>query len=153
VLLLMLALPLWIAWGPKAPLRILPAKVQNFATDLFIQPSSPTVSNLPKTDARQPTTSSPEPVFAMAEALLLGIYLFGALIFFARLAIGTWKARRLMRESSPIEYFSAEEALSSANVTAIANREKSRHPEGREATRQAAYIRKALQCKNLSREP
>jgi len=136
VLQLMLALPLWIAWGPKAPIRILPANVQNFAADVLIQPPATAISNSPKTDAQQAIAPSADPIFSLSEALLLSLYFFGTFIFLARLTIGTWKARRLIRQSLSFESFFAEGMLAPSNITPIPqNKEISRHPEGREATR------------------
>ena len=132
VLLLMLALPLWIAWGPKAPIRILPANVENFAAYVLIQTPPPSKAPLQKTDTLQATPAPVQPLLSPLEWSFLGLYLFGALIFLARLAIGTWKARRLVRESSPFESFFAEQTLASAITAPIPQiNERGRHPEAR----------------------
>lgn len=100
VLLLMLALPFWIVWGPKAPVRILPARFENFATEVFIQAPTPAAVSAPKTGSRQTIPAPTERLFSTTEEVVFGLYLFVALILLARLAIGTARARRLVRESS-----------------------------------------------------
>lgn len=99
VLLLMLALPFWIVWGPKAPVRILPARVENFAAEVFVQSPAPVAVKAQQTDSRNVTAAPARRIFSTTEEVLLGLYLFGALIFLARLAIGTAKARNLVRSS------------------------------------------------------
>jgi uncharacterized protein (TIGR03435 family) len=99
VLLLMLALPLWTAWGPKAQFRLLPASVERVVTETA--PSTPAISTnnaqavLPANENR----SAARPVFSKFDEALLGLYLFGALVLLVRLAIGTAKANILVRES------------------------------------------------------
>src|SRR6185312_15990120 len=129
VLLLMLALPLWIAWGPKAPIRILPANVENFAAYVLVQTPPPSKAPLQKTDTSQATPAPVPPLLSPLEWSFLGLYLFGALIFLARLAIGTSKARRLVRESSPFGFPVGDEVFALASGLLAVNKEKSRHPD------------------------
>ena len=129
VLLLMLALPLWIAWGPKAPIRILPANVENFAADVLVQTPPPSKAPLQKTDTSQSTPAPVQPLLSPLEWSFLGLYLFGALIFLARLAIGTSKARRLVRESSPFGFPVGDEVFALASGMLAVNEEKSRHAD------------------------
>ncbi|HKV54075.1 MAG TPA: M56 family metallopeptidase [Candidatus Binataceae bacterium] len=101
VLFLMLALPFWTAWGPKAPVRLLPASVERFAS----QPLAPVAPPTPNS-AQQiaPSTQPPTDrhLFPAGEEILLGIYLFGCLTLLFRLAIGTRKAQRLIRAASNV---------------------------------------------------
>ena len=129
VLLLMLALPLWIAWGPKAPIRILPANVENFAADVLVQTPPPSKAPLQKTDTLQATPAPVQPLLSPLEWSFLGLYLFGALIFLARLAIGTSKARRLVRESSPFGFPVGDEVFALVSGMLAVNKEKSRHAD------------------------
>lgn len=129
VLLLMLALPLWIAWGPKAPIRILPANVENFAADVLVQTPPPSKAPLQKTDTSQATPAPVQSLLSPLEWSFLGLYLFGALIFLARLAIGTSKARRLVRESSPFGFPVGDEVFALASGMLAVNKEKSRHAD------------------------
>lgn len=87
VVALMLFLPIWTAWGPKAPLRVLPPLAQNIArkSNLLVGTFS--------TDGLRSTPISPRLV------VLLGAYLLGLCLLLFRLAIGTLRARRLVREA------------------------------------------------------
>jgi bla regulator protein blaR1 len=102
VLLLMLALPCWIAWGPKAPVRILPATIENLAAAVAVQPASTTAVGTGRAASRVPASASAERFFSTSEEIFLGLYLCGTLILLARLAIGTAKARALARLSTPL---------------------------------------------------
>jgi hypothetical protein len=87
VVALMLFLPIWTAWGPKAPLRVLPPLAQNNArkSNVLIETFS--------TDSLRSSPVSPGLV------VLLGAYLLGLCLLLFRLAIGTFRARRLVREA------------------------------------------------------
>ena len=87
VVLVMLVLPIWTAWGPKAPLRLLPPLVQTSANEAIIPPD--TLS----------TAFVPSPLLSTRQAVLLGVYLSGLCLLLLRLAIGTVRARRLVRQS------------------------------------------------------
>jgi hypothetical protein len=87
VVLLMLLLPIWTAWGPKAPLRLLPPLGQLIANEAIIPAG--TLS----------TASVPSPLLSAQQAVLLGIYLLGLCLLTLRLAIGTVRARRLVRDA------------------------------------------------------
>ena len=94
MILLMLVLPAWLAWGPKASLPILsPVPSGGAATTLAI--STPTLSRTkehPSISARQPEPRS-------TPSLLFATYLAGALTLLLRLAIGTIRSQRLTREA------------------------------------------------------
>ena len=102
VLLLMLVLPAWTAWGPKAELRLLPTSTERFAS----QPLAPVSISAPT--ATQPAAQPTQPVTARrhllssGEDILLGIYLLGVLTLLFRLAVGTIKAQRLIRTASAL---------------------------------------------------
>lgn len=84
---LMLVLPVWTAWGPKLPLRVLPASAQLTLNDA-IAPAE-----------LHRAVSLPSPLFSPREAILPGIYLVGLCALLIRLATGTQRARKLARES------------------------------------------------------
>ena len=87
VVLLMLVLPIWTAWGPKAPLRLLPPLGQITANEAIVPAG--TLS----------TAFVPSPLLSTRQAVLLGVYLLGLCLLLFRLAIGTVRARRLVRDA------------------------------------------------------
>jgi hypothetical protein len=87
VVLLMLALPLWTAWGPKVSLRLLPAMGQEATNGTF----------MPTRALTSPFV--PSPLFSTWQALLLSGYLVGLCWLLFRLAIGTVHAHRLVRDA------------------------------------------------------
>ena len=87
VVSLMLILPIWAAWGPKASLRLLPALTQATANE----PSPLAYSHHP--------ALLPLPLVSTWSAVLLGVYSLGLSFLLFRLAIGTVRARTLVRES------------------------------------------------------
>jgi len=88
VVLLMLVLPIWMAWGPKASLRLLPQLAQANAHIALPQPVL-LATNFP-----------PSALISSWQAALLGIYLSGLCLLLFRLAIGTFYARKLVREAA-----------------------------------------------------
>ncbi|HEY4363051.1 MAG TPA: M56 family metallopeptidase [Bryobacteraceae bacterium] len=98
VVLTMLFLPAWLAWGPKASLPLLPRE----AVPAAVITSTPTPTTGPLADqrlsplAREPV-SQPEP--RGTASVLLAMYLAGAVILLVRLAIGTVRSQRLTREA------------------------------------------------------
>jgi uncharacterized protein (TIGR03435 family) len=96
VVLLMMVLPAWVAWGPKAPLPLLPPELQRTATVIVDRVPPPLPAGLP-----QPSTS---PVredggYNSREYAIPGIYLLGLFTLLLRLAIGTIRASRLTSAS------------------------------------------------------
>jgi beta-lactamase regulating signal transducer with metallopeptidase domain len=87
VVALMLALPIWTAWGPKASLRLLPPLAQVHANEA-ISPA-----------AALPRAFRASPLVSIWQAVLLGVYLSGLCLLLFRLAIGTICARRLVRHA------------------------------------------------------
>jgi len=75
VVLLMLVLPIWTAWGPKAPLRLLPPLGQTSANEVIIPTG--TLS----------TAFVPSPLLSTRQAVLLGVYLLGLCLLLLRLII------------------------------------------------------------------
>ena len=107
VLIGMLTLPLWSAWGPRVEVPV-PVRVQlatgpqrpaasppmDAAQVLLAPTESPAaVSTLPRTPSRQ----------IRLDYVALTIYVLGALILLGRLALGTDRVRRLLREAVPGE--------------------------------------------------
>ncbi len=87
VVILMLILPIWAAWGPKASLRLLPPLTHTTANEL-----------LPLADSRR-TALLPPALVSARTAVLLGVYSLGLCFLLFRLAVGTVRARALVRES------------------------------------------------------
>ncbi len=88
VMVLMLVLPIWAAWGPKVSLRLLPPLAQANA-NIALPPSGILATN-----------SLPSPLISTWQAALLGVYLSGLCLLLFRLAIGTFRARKLVREAA-----------------------------------------------------
>jgi hypothetical protein len=87
VVALMLLLPLWTAWGPKASLRVLPPVTQSNAE----KATAPI--EIFSTGSVRSTPVDPK------LAVLLGVYLLGLCLLLFRLGLGTVRARRLGREA------------------------------------------------------
>jgi TonB family protein len=99
VVVSMLALPVWTAWGPRAAARVLhpvaaPAMYHAaISTDSFYAPgASPTVGGTEWTRPR-----------LTWQNCLAGIYLLGLCALLARLAIGTVRAQMLVRRAVKCE--------------------------------------------------
>lgn len=92
VLVTMLLLPVWAAWGPDVPLRVLPAVEQQAELSLPNFPQA--VVPMPAAAVAQPVASPAESSWAWPEAAL-GFYFVVSLGMFARLWIGTMRARRI----------------------------------------------------------
>jgi len=84
VVLVMLVLPIWSAYGPKASLRVLPPLAQ-LTTNEAIVPAG-TLS----------TAVLQSPPVSTGQVVLLGVYLLGLCLLLLRLAIGTIRARTLV---------------------------------------------------------
>lgn len=83
----MLLLPIWTAWGPKASLHVLPPLPQRIANMSKGQIETSSIG------ARHSTVVSPGLEF------LTGAYLLGVGLLLFRLAIGTFRASRLVRDA------------------------------------------------------
>jgi hypothetical protein len=99
VLIAMLLMPLWIVWGPKASVRVLPAP----SPDVIAQPIGPSVPVRAAAVAATPSTSNPLPpsqrdVWSWREWALV-TYAAVAFALLARLAIGTVRTLGLRRRS------------------------------------------------------
>jgi beta-lactamase regulating signal transducer with metallopeptidase domain len=100
VLISMLMLPAWTAFGPKTSIPILPARSQRAAamtgpaTEVSFAASTEKRSVPNNTDSSSATAST----LSFAQ-ILLAVYLTGVLVFLARLAIGTLRARRLIHKA------------------------------------------------------
>src|SRR5215469_7794741 len=87
VLALMLLLPIWMPWGPKASLRVLTPLNQATANQARV-PIKTLSRGGSLSIARNPEMTT-----------LLGIYLLGLCLLLFRLGIGTLRSRRLAREA------------------------------------------------------
>jgi beta-lactamase regulating signal transducer with metallopeptidase domain len=87
VVVLMLLLPLWTAWGPKVSLRVLPPLTQDTANEAIAP------SEIFATGVLTP------PLISTGLAIFFGCYLLGLCLLLLRLAIGTVRARRLIRNA------------------------------------------------------
>src|SRR5580704_15247674 len=84
MVLLMLVLPFWTAWGPKAPLRLLPPLGQITSNEALVPAGVLS------------TTFVPSPLLSTRQAAFRGVYISGLFLLLFRLAIGTVRARRLV---------------------------------------------------------
>jgi bla regulator protein BlaR1 len=100
VVLVMLLLPAWLAWGPKASLPILPRAADQ---RLNQRPTSPLPVYAPQPSGaglRPATQTEPQPLAVWDRgALFAGIYLLGVFFLLTRLAIGTLRTIRLTSAS------------------------------------------------------
>ena len=95
VLILMLLLPVWTAWGPRAAMRVLPPTAAS-AANLPIPFSAPVP--MAATAAAVPTPSRPPSVWSWRTALA-AVYLLGVFCLLMRLALGTLRAHVLVRQA------------------------------------------------------
>ena len=94
VVVAMLALPLWMAWGPKAPLRVLPPSGAG-ATLSTLQVRALSETPAPARAPRGPSWNW--------WTWLAGVYLTGAATMMTRLSIGTARAHALRRTAVSTE--------------------------------------------------
>jgi hypothetical protein len=94
VVVLMLLLPVWTAWGPKASLRILPAAAAPAASGTTVPAEAFSALALPGLNVIPAPVQ--RPVWSWS-ACLAGIYLLGVCVLLARLALGTVRAHMLVR--------------------------------------------------------
>jgi beta-lactamase regulating signal transducer with metallopeptidase domain len=87
VVALMLLLPLWTAWGPRTSVGLLPQLAHNIANQAKATPGS--------SSSEVPSSTHVNPVLP----ILLIAYLLGLCPLLFRLAIGTVRVRRLVRDA------------------------------------------------------
>jgi hypothetical protein len=95
VMLTMLLLPIWTAWGPQAPIRLLPPLPQ---PEIIETPLTGILHySASQTAMYQIETSAPHRAVQNSnwQSLLLAIYGFGVFGLLARLAVGTVRTHRL----------------------------------------------------------
>src|ERR1700683_5528982 len=95
VLIAMLLLPAWIAWGPKVGLPLLPAPEEAAVIVTNTDPANVAVEEAPIALA---TPVARRPVWNWNDAFIV-IYGLGAFVLLLRLAIGTIRANRLTSAS------------------------------------------------------
>jgi bla regulator protein BlaR1 len=100
VVLLMLLLPLWTAWGPKAPVRVLPPLTESTANQVGVPTSTISLSAVRLDNTSESSEPATRPPVSKLQALLLGIYLLGLFSLLARLAFGTAAAHKLIRQAA-----------------------------------------------------
>ncbi len=94
VVVVMMLLPAWLAWGPKASLPVLPPAPMQTAVALPVMDApiaAPVATNSASTE--------PQPSAWTWATFVLGIYLLGLVVLLIRLAIGTIRANRLTSAS------------------------------------------------------
>jgi beta-lactamase regulating signal transducer with metallopeptidase domain len=98
VVILMMLLPVWTAWGPKAFWRVLPA---------IAPPASGSRAMLHVVAVSEPPLPGVQTIPALPQApgpawwtILASVYAFGVCVLLARLVIGTARARRLVRRAA-----------------------------------------------------
>ena len=91
VVAIMLLLPAWMAWGPRASLRVLPAAT------VAVSAAAPVVLSLPVTTSTAHAAMRPVPVNWNWLAI---VYFAGVLVLLLRLAFGTLRAHLLVRRAT-----------------------------------------------------
>jgi uncharacterized protein (TIGR03435 family) len=100
VLLVMLILPIWIGWGPKAPMRILPRSMEHVVNETTALTTSLSTALPPQEASGTRKFFEPKrPVLPEWQVALLGVYLLGVFALIFRLGFGTVKARTLARNA------------------------------------------------------
>jgi len=96
VVALMLLLPVWMTWGPKASLRVLPAATAPAASVAGPVEFS---SRFALPDLNTPAAPAARPGWSWLTCLA-GIYLLGVSLLLARLAVGTVRAHLMVRRAA-----------------------------------------------------
>lgn len=91
VVAMMLLLPIWMAWGPEVSLRVLPPVAQSIAD----KATGPIEISLTRSVRSTPVD--------LKLAVLLGVYLTGAVLLLFRLGLGTVRSRRLVRDAVALD--------------------------------------------------
>ena len=104
VLVAMLALPAWIAWGPKAALPLLPARggPEALMTASSVPATAESTSGSPVRPGESGRASNPTGNWGAIESwglIWIGVYVLGAGALMMRLTIGTIRANRLTSAS------------------------------------------------------
>jgi bla regulator protein blaR1 len=98
VVLLMLILPLWIAWGPKAPLRVLPPSIERVVDETTSMTGTLSSAPVPQQATSAQKSLEPKRTFPRRwQIVSLSVYLLGVFSLIFRLALGTVKAHALNR--------------------------------------------------------
>jgi GWxTD domain-containing protein len=92
VVVLMMLLPLWTAWGPKASLRLLPPQFERTG----VNPRPLDLSSL----GLVANMAQPPSAWQNWRGLLIGIYVLGLCILLGRLFVGTVRATRILRNAT-----------------------------------------------------
>jgi uncharacterized protein (TIGR03435 family) len=99
VMLLMLLLPAWTAWGPKTAARILPASTETIPPAAGVTYGSLGHFQLDAAPGNIVPDVAPGPAWTWHD-VVTGVYLIGFGTLLVRLAIGTVRARTLIRGSA-----------------------------------------------------
>ena len=94
VLAMMLMLPVWTAWGPKASLRLLPAPGGD-----AVESRAAAASEAGMDSTSRLSTPAASPPAWNWQDVMLGVYLLGAGTLLLRLGIGTVRANLLVRRA------------------------------------------------------
>jgi GWxTD domain-containing protein len=111
VLLAMLVLPAWTAWGPQIALPVLPLERSAPTRDAVVPPLAsapladvmapppPVAATSAAATATEPILSAAAPERSALQAWLVSIYLAGVMLLAARLVLGMARVRKLVREA------------------------------------------------------
>ena len=102
VMLAMLALPVLIAWAPDVSLRVLPPTYTEAPSVVAPPADSGGVAAAPMPSMTSEVVELTQAPSWNWRAWLLAVYLTGAAVFLARLAIGTVRVRLLAREATVV---------------------------------------------------
>jgi bla regulator protein BlaR1 len=93
VVLVMLLLPAFLIWGPRASLPVLPREARHTAVAMLpVENGAAPASTQMRTAA-----AAAQPIVWSWPAFLAAVYLLGVCVLLLRLAIGTARVRRLLR--------------------------------------------------------
>ncbi len=96
VLMMMLATPVILSWGPEASIPVLPS-ASFIPPDVTIADEQPVSERTEEADSAPASTPAAPPAAWDSVFYLSGIYLSGLLVLLGRLTIGSWQVRRLVR--------------------------------------------------------
>jgi uncharacterized protein (TIGR03435 family) len=99
VLLVMLLLPAWLAWGPKAGVPVLPARGKSAVVMNDAAPASLAAPMAIPDPIEIPDAAASKAADWDRGTAFIGAYLLGACVLLLRLAIGTIRANRLTSDS------------------------------------------------------
>lgn len=104
-MLAMLLLPVWTTWAPSITAPVLPAVREKVAIEVPPMAWIPAIVDVPHTVVAEPVRNIPPARRVDWEEILLGVYLAGVAAMLARLIVGTWQVRAMLRGAHQTDGF------------------------------------------------